>query len=116
MTERRALDQKWQELEQAPRGPSAAQLSRYLRQAGTASPIDCICLYLASDASGHAPRASVCMRGVPRMMRAAPLPFTILSRCAVAAVLGERAEGARLGGGGAVGIAAAGWTRIDSVL
>ena len=32
MTELRALDERWQELEQAPRGPSAAQLSQYLKQ------------------------------------------------------------------------------------
>jgi hypothetical protein len=32
MTELRALDNMWQELDQAPRGPSAAQLSQYLKQ------------------------------------------------------------------------------------
>ena len=32
MTELRTVDDKWQELEQAPRGPSAAQLSQYLKQ------------------------------------------------------------------------------------
>ena len=32
MTELRALDNIWQELDQAPRGPSAAQLSQYLKQ------------------------------------------------------------------------------------
>ena len=32
MTELRTLDHMWHELDQAPRGPSAAQLSQYLKQ------------------------------------------------------------------------------------